>query len=73
MMQSSPKSFKEFAFSIGAAVLPVVIVILIQKPALRQMIVMKTVETARNIAVQQTQFWLDTSLSLARVYDRVRL
>jgi len=66
-------TLKEFSVSLIISLAPIVIMVLITKPALRQQIKMRIALTARNIAIQQTGFWQDTSFKLARIYDQTRL
>lgn len=64
---------KTMTRDVVVTVVPMVIVLLMQKPALRQAIKIKCVEMARNVAIAQTEFWRETSFELARLYDRVRM
>lgn len=66
-------TLKEFGVSLIISLAPIVIMVLITKPALRQTIKMRLALGARNFAIQQAGFWQETSFKLARVYDKARL
>jgi hypothetical protein len=66
-------TLKEFLISTAIGIAPVVIVILMSKPALRQAISMRVALAARNFAISQAEFWKDASFTMARVYDKTRL
>lgn len=72
-MDAQPVTFKQFIVSTAVAIAPVLVVMLISKPALRQKITMTAVKAARDFAIWQTEVWREASFSIARIYDRVRM
>jgi hypothetical protein len=53
-------------------ILPVAIVILMQKPALRQALIMRTSHTGRTLCNQQANFWKTASRKFDTIYNQAR-
>jgi len=64
---------KVFVQAVVLPLLPIVVMILMTKPALRQKILMSAALAGRNFAIWQASFWQEASFAMARVYDKVRL
>lgn len=57
----------------GISLIPFAVMFLMSKPALRQAIKLRIVETARNVCVQQSAWWTDAAFTCARAYTRVKM
>lgn len=72
-MTGKPPAVKDQLIAAGISILPLVIMVVMSKPALRQKIMMTLAESCRNFCVEQSQMWQDAAFACARWYNKVRL
>lgn len=66
-------SKRDAVVSLAVSLAPIVVMVLMTKPALVQSMKMKAALVARNFCVQQTQFWQDASFRTARWFTNASL
>jgi hypothetical protein len=64
---------KQLRDAIIITVVPVAIAMLIQKPALRQAIVMRTSHYAKEFCQWQADFWQSLATGAAQTYNKARM
>jgi len=70
---SEPISGKRIIAMLTVSLLPVAIAVLMQNPALRQRIVMRTASAARKACQSQADMWQSAATSMAQTYNKARL
>jgi hypothetical protein len=67
-----PKA-KDMLIVTAVSIAPVIIAVLIQKPALRQAIVMRTLHTTKEFCQEMADFWQKLANKSAQGYQKVQL
>jgi len=65
--------FKDLGPAILITLIPVAIALLMQKPALRQAVVMRTAHASKVFCQGQADFWQGLATRSAQVYNKARL
>lgn len=64
---------RQLVFNMALTAIPVALAIIMQKPALRQAIVMRVSRDARNMCRDLSDFFLDMSLKAGTMYQKARM
>lgn len=72
MVPSDPPGFAAFLRITVLTVAPVAIAIIMQKPALRQAIVMRATHEAKTLCQGMADFWQDMALKMGTAYNRAK-
>lgn len=67
-----PKA-KDMILVTAVSIAPVIIAVLIQKPALRQAIVMRALHTSKEFCQEMADFWQKLATKSAQGYQKVQL
>lgn len=73
MLPGDPPGAAAFARMVIFTVAPVAIAILMQKPALRQAIVMRAALESQKLCQTMADFWSDLALKSATAYQKARM
>lgn len=73
MLPGDPPGIKAFIQITIFTVAPVALAIIMQKPALRQAIIMRLTHDAKDFCQQMADFWQDMALKFSTAYHRARM